>query len=48
MEELYEELLVREKMLEERRDTLINDGRLAEVRLIIVRVQQILLENLNK
>jgi hypothetical protein len=50
MEEFYKELLVREKILESdfKNDPRLDiQGQIYELKLIIVRVQQILLDNLN-
>ena len=43
MKELYKELLERLKVLEERKQTSITEGRIAELMLVIIRVQQLLL-----
>lgn len=43
MEELYKELLLREKHLESLEQTTITKGRIAELQLVIIRVQQIIL-----
>jgi hypothetical protein len=43
MKELYSELLERLKHLESKEKTNINDGRIAELQLIIVRIQQMMI-----
>ena len=48
MELLYKELQERMKVLEGRKQTKITLGRISELQLIIVRVQQILLNSLNE
>lgn len=47
MDELYKELQERMKELESRKQTKITEGRIAELQLVIIRVQQILLDSLN-
>lgn len=44
----YNELLEREKELNSRPKTEITEGRISELQLMIVRVQQLLLERINK
>lgn len=46
MEKFYKELLERMEVLEKEKKTDINDGRILELQLAIVRVQQILLANI--
>ena len=48
MEELYKELQERMKILEDRKQTKITRGRIAELQLITIRVQQFILNSLNK
>lgn len=48
MKEFYNELKERLKVLENQKSTTITDGRISELLLVIVRVQQILLENIGK
>ncbi len=45
---LYNELLQREKALGEKPATLSNNARMAELKLVIIMVQQLLLKKLNK
>jgi hypothetical protein len=47
MNELYKELQERMKELERRKQSKITEGRIAELQLVIIRVQQILLDSLN-
>ena len=47
MNKLYEELQERMKELESRKQSKITEGRILELQLVIVRVQQILLDSLN-
>jgi hypothetical protein len=47
MEELYKELQERMKELEGSKKSKITDGRIAELKLVIIRVQRILLDSLN-
>lgn len=48
MESLYKELLERLKHLEEEREqTPIIQGRIAEINLVIIRIQQILLDKIS-
>ena len=47
MNELYKELQERMKELESRKQSKITEGRILELQLVIVRVQQILLDSLN-
>lgn len=46
MNGLYSDLLIRLKKLESRKKTPSTEGRIVELLLIIVRVQQILLKNI--
>jgi hypothetical protein len=45
MVELYKELLERMKVLEDRKQSRITEGRIAELQLVIIKIQQILLYN---
>ena len=47
MDELYKELQGRMKELESRKPSKITEGRIAELQLVIVRVQRLLLDSLN-
>ena len=47
MNKLYKELQERMKELESRKQSKITEGRIAELQLVIIRVQQILLDSLN-
>lgn len=46
LNEFYKDLLTRLKELESRKQTPSTEGRIVELQLIIVRVQQILLKNI--
>lgn len=48
MEELYKDLQDRLKELESRKKSKITEGRIAELLLIIIRVQNIMLKSINK
>lgn len=47
MNELYQELQDRMKELESRKKSKITECRIAELQLVIIRVQQILLDSIN-
>lgn len=46
LQELYDSLMERMKSLEDRKQTLITQGRISELQLVIIKVQQILLDSL--
>lgn len=48
VKELYRDLQERMKVLEGRKQSRVTEGRIAELQLIIIRVQQILIESINK
>jgi len=47
MDELYKELQERMKDLENRKQSKITEGRILELQLVIIRVQQIILNSIN-
>lgn len=46
LQELYDSLMERMKSLEDRDQTLITQGRISELQLVIIKVQQMLLDSL--